>query len=95
MVVVEVAATAGGAVAGVTTLVSGAAIGVAKYIAANNALVKAERRCWAKDHALEVDQGKQAALHDLVAEHFQLGSKIELCFMSLSAAGSMIEYEHW
>ena len=74
----------------------GGVVGVAaRVIAENNPLVKAERKCWAKDHALEVDQGKQAALHALVAEHFQLGSKIELCIMVLSAAGSMIEYEHW
>ena len=76
--------------------VIGGAFGVARLIAENNPLVKAERKCWAKpDHSLEVDQGKQAALHALVAEHFQLGSKIELCFLVIRAAGNMIQYEHW
>ena len=92
MVMVEMATITGG-VAGAATLVSSAAVGVAKHIAANHPLVKAERRCWAKDHALEVDQSKQAALHDLVSEHFQKDNKIELCLMGLSAAG--LTYEHW
>ena len=80
-------------IAGAAVFVGGAVSVVARVIAENNPLVKAERKCWAKDHALEVDQAKQAALHNLVAENFQLGSKIELCFMGLSAAG--LEYEHW
>lgn len=73
--------------------VSGTAYVVASRIAANHPLVRAERKCWAKDHALEVDQAKLAALHALVAEHFKLGSQLELCFWLLSAAG--LEYEHW
>ena len=74
--------------------VYGASYVVANRIKANHPLVVAERKCWAKpDHSLEVDQGKQAALHALVVQHFQEDNKIELCVMLLSAAG--LEYEHW
>lgn len=74
-----------------------------KYFMEEHPLVRAERCCWAKDHALEVDQAKQAALHALVSEHFQLGSQLELCFtvlsaagdMMLSAASDMMQYENW
>ena len=76
--------------------VYGARYVVANRIAANHPLVVAERKCWAKpDHSLEVDKGKQRALHVEVDRHFKLGSELELCFIVLSAAGSMIEYEHW
>ena len=69
---------------------------VANRIAANHPLVVAERKCWAKpDHSLDVDQGKQRALHVEVDRHFKLDSELELCFIVLRAAGSMIEYEHW
>ena len=57
-------------IAGAAVFVGGVVGVAARVIAENNPLVKAERKCWAKDHALEVNQGKQVALHDLVAEHF-------------------------
>ena len=80
-------------IAGAAVFVGGAVGVVARVIAENNPLVKAERKCWAKDHVLDVDQAKQAALHALVAEHFQKDNQIELCVMILSAAG--LQYEHW
>lgn len=84
-------------IVGAAAFVYGAVNHVGKVVAESHPLVKAERWCWARGHTLEVDPAKEAALLALVAEHFQLGSKIELCYMRLNAAASMItlEYEHW